>query len=119
MSSGDYGDYEGLTSADFMTAVSNWRVWPHGALGGESVDDVSFRVGSIVTRLLDAPGHTLIFAHGHILRAFAAAWVELPVTEGRRLLLDTAAVGTLGWYHHRPALARWNLLPSLTTTHST
>lgn len=108
----DYGEYEGRTSADIIEALPGWQVWTHGAPGGESVDDVQRRVDGVVDRLLGAPGHTLIFAHGHILRAVAAAWIELPVTEGRRLLLDTAAVGTLGWYHRRRALARWNVLPS-------
>jgi probable phosphoglycerate mutase len=75
---------------------------------------VQRRVDDTVERLLELPGHTLLFAHGHLLRALAAAWVELPITEGRRLLLDTAAVGTLGWYHGRRALVRWNVLPGLT-----
>ncbi|CAN5916625.1 hypothetical protein BH23ACT10_BH23ACT10_08620 [soil metagenome] len=108
----DYGEHEGLTSAEIVSAVPGWQVWTHGATGGESADDVQARTSTIAARLLDAPGHTLIFAHGHLLRALAATWIELPVVEGRRLLLDTAAVGALGWYHDRRALARWNLQPS-------
>lgn len=108
----DYGEYEGRTGDDIRAERPGWQVWTHGAPGGETVADVQQRVDGIVRRLLDAPGNTLIFAHGHILRAVAAVWVELPVTEGRRVLFDTAAVGALGWYHGRRALARWNVLPS-------
>lgn len=107
----DYGDYEGLVRAEIVADTPGWQVWTHGAPGGESVAAVQTRVDAVVARLLDAPGHTLIFAHGHLLRALAAAWVELGITEGRRLLLDTAATGTLGWYHGRRALAVWNIAP--------
>jgi len=107
----DYGDYEGLTRDEILAYTPDWLVWTHGAPGGESVASVQRRVDDTVAQLLELPGHTLLFAHGHLLRALAAAWVELPITEGRRLLLDTAAVGTLGWYHGRRALARWNVLP--------
>jgi len=109
----DYGAYEGLTRAEIVAGDPDWLVWTHGAPGGESPADVQQRVDRVVSRLLDAGGRTLIFAHGHLLRALAARWVEQPVTEGRRLLLDTGGVGELGWYHDRRALARWNLAPSI------
>ncbi len=107
----DYGRHEGRTRDEITTDEPGWDVWTFGARGGESVDDMQQRVDGVVARLLDAQGRTLIFAHGHMLRALAAAWVELPVTEGRRLPLDTAAIGVLGWYHDRRALVRWNLRP--------
>lgn len=107
----DYGEYEGRTRAEIIAGEPGWDVWTFGARGGESVDDLHRRVDGVVARLLDSPGHTLIFAHGHLLRALAAVWVELPITEGRRLLLDTAASGALGWYHDRRALIRWNVAP--------
>ena len=107
----DYGDYEGLKREEILTMAPAWQVWTDGAPGGESVEQVQRRVSGVVDQLLQLPGRTLIFAHGHLLRALAAAWVELSITEGRRMLLDTAAVGMLGWYHDRRALARWNVLP--------
>lgn len=105
----DYGVYEGLTREQIVARDPGWQVWTHGAPGGESVVAVQRRVDRVVERLLDAAGRTLIFAHGHLLRALAARWIEQEVTEGRRLLLDTSAVGELGWYHQRRALVRWNL----------
>lgn len=108
----DYGSYEGRTTDEILGMLPGWQVWTHGAPGGESVADVQERVDGIVARLLDAPGHTLVFGHGHLLRALAAAWIELPVTEGRRLLLDTTGIGRLGWYHGRRAIVDWNLQPT-------
>lgn len=105
----DYGDYEGLTREQIVKNDPDWQVWTRGAPGGESVAAVRRRVDRVVERLLSADGRTLIFAHGHLLRALAARWIEQEVTEGRRLLLDTSAVGELGWYHERRALARWNI----------
>lgn len=83
----ELGSYEGRTTHEIVEDRPGWQVWTHGAPGGESVDDVQRRVDGIVARLLDDPGRTLVFAHGHLLRALPAAWIELPVTEGRRLLV--------------------------------
>jgi probable phosphoglycerate mutase len=109
----NYGEYEGLTRPEILAKDPGWLVWTHGAPGGESPEQVQERTDRVVSRLLDAGGRTLIFAHGHLLRALATRWVEQPVTEGRRLLLDTGAAGELGWYHGRRALARWNLVPAV------
>lgn len=109
----NYGEYEGLTRSEILANDPGWLVWTHGAPGGESPKQVQERTDRVVSRLLDAGGRTLIFAHGHLLRALATRWVEQPVTEGRRLLLDTGAAGELGWYHGRRALARWNLVPAV------
>lgn len=105
----DYGEYEGLVREQVVERDPGWQVWTHGAPGGESVADVQERVDRVVERLLTAGGRTLIFGHGHTLRALAARWIEQDVTEGRRLLLDTSGSGELGWYHDRRALAHWNM----------
>ena len=41
-------------------------------------------------------------------RVIGARWIELPVADGSRLRLDTAAVSVLGWERDRPVLQRWN-----------
>ncbi len=71
------------------------------------------RVRRVTEWLLGLEGGTLLFGHDHFLRALAASWMELPVTEGRRVLLDTGAIGELGWYHGRRALATWNVRPPM------
>lgn len=107
----DYGEYEGRTSKEVMAEDPDWQIWTHGSTEGESVEQMQTRVEGVCERLLNLEGQTLIFAHGHLLRALAASWIELSVTEGRRLLLDTGAVSELGWYHERRALSLWNYTP--------
>lgn len=41
------------------------------------------------------PCDVLIVAHGHILRAFAARWVNRPVHFNPSLILEAGGVGTL------------------------
>ena len=109
----DYGEYEGRTNAEVVAEQADWQIWTHGSNEGESVYQMETRVRGVTRWLLDLEGSTLLFAHGHFLRALAASWMELPVTEGRRVLLDTGAIGELGWYHGRRALARWTFTPDV------
>jgi broad specificity phosphatase PhoE len=37
----------------------------------------------------------LIVAHGHILRAFAARWINKDIADNPSMLLDAGGVGTL------------------------
>lgn len=104
----DYGAAEGRTTIELREEVRDWAVWTHGAPGGESVADLSARADRLCARLRAVDGQVLVFAHGHLLRALGARWIELPVTEGRRLLLDTGHLGELGSHRGLPALVRWN-----------
>ena len=61
-----------------------------------------------VARVRAVDGPTLVFGHAHGLRALAARWLDLDVTEGRHLRLDTATVSVLGWERESPVILRWN-----------
>jgi broad specificity phosphatase PhoE len=41
------------------------------------------------------PCDVLIVAHGHILRAFAARWINKNIAENPSLILEAGGVGTL------------------------
>jgi broad specificity phosphatase PhoE len=104
----DYGDYEGLTRVQVRETRPNWTVWTDGAPGGESPEQVSSRVDGMIERYRALGGRTVLFAHGHILRALAARWIELPVQLGAHLPLDTAKVSVLGFDRGTATLSRWN-----------
>lgn len=103
-----YGDYEGLTTPQIRETVPGWTVWTHPSPGGESPAQVSDRIGRVVARAAEIAGRTVAFAHGHSLRAVAACWLGLPVTDGRLFDLDTATVSVLGFYRETPVVQRWN-----------
>jgi len=106
----DYGDYEGLTTAEIQRDRPVWDLWTDGCPGGETVEDVGARMDALISERLRADGErVLVFGHGHALRILAARWVGLPAREGRVLLLAPAAVGVMGAEHDRPAVERWSV----------
>ncbi len=104
----DYGDYEGITTDEIRETVPGWTVWTHPSPGGESAEQISTRLDRIVDRVREREGRTLVFGHGHALRALAARWIEQPVEEGRFLRLDTATICVLGYERETPVILRWN-----------
>ena len=104
----DYGDYEGITSAQIHETVPGWTVWTGAVPGGETIDQVAARADAVIERALTADGDTIVFAHGHILRMLTARWCELDPAEGRRFVLDPATLCVLGWEHASRAILQWN-----------
>lgn len=102
----DYGDYEGLTSPEIRARRPDWSLWRDGCPGGERPADVAARVDRVIARV--GAGQTLCFAHGHLLRVFAARWIGLGPEAGERLLLAPATVSVLGHEHSTRAIERWN-----------
>ena len=76
--------------------------------GASRPTQVSARLDRVVARCRAADGRVLVFGHGHALRALAARWLDLPVTDGRHLRLDTATVSVLGYERETPVVLRWN-----------
>ena len=109
----DYGDYEGLTTDQIRVERPGWDLFRDGCPGGENVEDVARRVGRVINRLRSMPhlsrSMVLVFAHGHLLRVFAAVWAGFGPEKGRALPFETGAIGQLGWVREAPALERWNL----------
>ena len=103
-----YGDYEGITTVEIRETVPGWTVWSHPTPGGETPEQVTERLGRVVERCRKAGGRTLLFGHGHALRALTALWLGLPVTDGRLFRLDTATVSVLGHERDTPVILRWN-----------
>jgi broad specificity phosphatase PhoE len=104
----DYGDCEGLTTAQIRETRPGWNLWRDGCPGGETVADVGARVDPVVTELRASEGNVAVFAHGHVLRVVAARWIELPPEAGARFWLATATVSVLGFERETAAMRRWN-----------
>ena len=108
----DYGDYEGVTSAEIRETVPGWTVWTHPMPGGETAEQVTARLDRVVERVRRqqgaAHGRALLFGHGHALRALTARWLGRPVAEGAHFVLDTATVSVLSYERETPAVLRWN-----------
>jgi broad specificity phosphatase PhoE len=102
-----YGDYEGRTTEEIREEVPGWTVWSHPCPGGETAEEVSDRLDRVVERCQGVE-RSLVFGHGHGLRAFTARWLGLPVTDGRLFRLDTATLSVLGWERESPVILSWN-----------
>ncbi|MGN6446954.1 histidine phosphatase family protein [Amnibacterium sp.] len=107
----DYGAYEGLTSAEIAEIRPGWDLWRDGAPEGETAAAVRVRVERVIARaqtVLDDGHDVLLVAHGHVLRALAAAWIDLPPEGGARLVLSTAGLAELGYEHENRVIDLWN-----------
>ncbi|MEV6281651.1 histidine phosphatase family protein [Kribbella sp. NPDC051770] len=104
----DYGDYEGITTAQIRETVPGWTVWANPVPNGETPAQVAARLDRVNARIAAVDGDVLVFGHSHALRALTARWLELDVTEGRHFVLGTATVSILGWERGSPAIHQWN-----------
>jgi broad specificity phosphatase PhoE len=104
----DYGDYEGLTTAEIREQRPNWSLWRDGCPGGESPDQVSARADRVLSLLRKQDGDCAVFAHGHILRVIGARWVGEPASFGSRLALSAGAVSRVGYERETAVMRLWN-----------
>jgi probable phosphoglycerate mutase len=104
----DYGEYEGLTTAQIHTQRPDWNLWRDGCPGGETAAQVGARADRVIARIAGASGPVAIFSHGHMLRVLGARWIELGPEQGARLGLSPGAISVLGYEHGTSILARWN-----------
>lgn len=115
----DYGDYEGITSAQIRQqraekGLGPWDIWKDGCPGGESPADIIERVDRLIKEIRDTyhgpvvgkpkdktvNGDVLVVGHGHILRAFAIRWIGQPLSDSH-FIMEAGGVGTLSYEHHK------------------
>jgi probable phosphoglycerate mutase len=101
LSEWDYGDYEGLTTAEIRKTVPDWLVWTHGCPGGESPQQVSDRADQAIGSALEKmeSRDVLFVGHGHFSRAVVTRWVELQISEGVRFAMVAASIAVCGFEH--------------------
>ena len=107
----EYGEYEGLRSADIHRARPDWNIFRDGCPGGETPGDVVQRADRLIVRLRAQGGKIALFSHGHFSQVFAARWIGWPVEEGEHFTLDPASLSVLGTRpgtQSTPAILKWN-----------
>ena len=106
----DYGEYEGLRTADIRARRPDWQMFRDGFPGGESFDQIAARADRVVRRLRNIDGAVLLFSSGHFLRVLAARWLGLEPQSARYFLLDTASLSSLTCEssQSQPAIGLWN-----------
>ena len=106
----DYGDYEGITTAEIHSTVPDWLIWTHGCPGGEDAAAVQQRCEQVIETAMSAPGEgdVALFAHGHLLRALTGTWLGLGAQGGGLFRLGTGSICVLGHEHGHRVVDRWN-----------
>jgi broad specificity phosphatase PhoE len=107
----NYGQYEGLGSAEILAKRPDWQLFRDGVPGGESPAQVGERADRVVQRVRTVPGDVLLFSSGQFIRVFAARWLGLdPGSAGKYFLLSTASLSALGYERSvsQPVIRLWN-----------
>ncbi|WP_158263786.1 histidine phosphatase family protein [Deinococcus arcticus] len=97
------GAWEGLTFAEIEAQdADRFRQWPLvAAPQGESVADLTRRVGAVLDRLaLQPTDHAVIVTHGVVITALLCTWLGWDFADawaGRRGLHHNTALSTLRW----------------------
>ena len=104
----DYGDYEGITTAEIRKTRPDWYLWRDGCPNGEDAAAVGERADRVIAEIEDADGPVALFAHGHLLRVLAARWLGLGPEAGALLALGTATLSVLGYERETRVVRRWN-----------
>ena len=104
----DYGEYEGLTSAEIWAKRPGWQIYVDGCPGGETPAEVYSRARTFLGELAGLEGAAIAFSHGHFLRALAVAWVSFEIGAAACLALDTATVSVLREGERGQVIQLWN-----------
>jgi len=107
----NYGQYEGLRSAEILAKRPDWQLFRDGAPGGESPAQIGERADRVVQRVRGFQGDVLVFSSGHFIRVIADRWLgQDPGYVGRYVLLSTASLSAVGYEHNlsQPVIRFWN-----------
>ena len=106
----NYGQYEGLTTAEIRRQRPDWDLFRDGCPGGESIAEVTARAERVIERVRRIGEDVLLFSSGHFLRVLTVRWLGLDTIHGRYLYLSTATLSKLGYDHSisEPVIRLWN-----------
>ncbi len=106
----NYGNYEGLTSAQILQQRPDWDLFRDGCPGGESPQQIGERAYRVVQRIRSVPGDVLLFSSGHFIRVLTGCWLGVGPAGGRFFLLSPASLSALSYEHDlsRAAVRLWD-----------
>jgi len=105
----DYGEYEGITTAQIQEKVPDWSIWTSPVPGGETVEQVSARADAVIARVRQEAGtRAVLVAHAHYLRILAARWIGQDASVAAHLSLHTSTLSVLAWDRGTPVIDTWN-----------
>jgi probable phosphoglycerate mutase len=105
----DYGDLNGKTRPEVRAWLgADWNIWKGPVPGGETPEDVAERARRVLRGLDAVDGDVAIFAHGHFLRIFTAAYLGLDARAAKHWAMGTGRISVLGRENGYPAIIRWN-----------
>jgi broad specificity phosphatase PhoE len=107
----NYGEYEGLRSAEIRAKRPDWQLFRDGCPGGESPAQVKARADNVMRRVRAVQGDVLLFSSGHFIRMLTARWIGVePSVHSMSFLLSTASLSAVGYDADvsRPVIRLWN-----------
>lgn len=106
----NYGQYDGLTSAQINRDRPDWDLFRDGAPGGETPEQAAARADRFLQRVLTIDADVAAFSSGHFIRLLAARWLGLPIVAAKHFYTATASIGILGYEHGREdrVVRLWN-----------
>lgn len=107
----DYGEYDGMTTAEIHKTRPDWNLFRDGCPGGETIEQVAARVDRFIAKVRGVGGDCVAFTSGHLSRVLCVRWLGLPPELGRCFLTGTASIGMLGYEHSldEPVVRMWNV----------
>ena len=106
----NYGEFEGITSANILAKHPGWQIFRDGCPGGESPTQIVARANRVIGRVRAVQGNVLLFSSAHFLRSLAPCWLGDDLTAGRFFQLSTASLSALSYEHNlsQPVIQFWN-----------
>jgi broad specificity phosphatase PhoE len=115
----NYGDYEGLRTAEIRARKSDWNIWLDGCPKGESPSEVAARADRFLDEIEKLSGNVAIVSHGHFTCALIVRWAHLAIGAGQHFVIDPAALSVLGTAKHQPEIRTIDLANALPGSLST
>lgn len=105
----NYGEYEGVTTAQVQEQIPGWRIWDGPVPGGESLAQVVERADELVAKIRARAEHrAVLVAHAHFLRILCARWLDQPGDFAERLNLLTSTISVVSFDRGVSVIDRWN-----------